>query len=46
LVFDFQYEGLGVGTLAFNYVGGIGRGGVGVLTVDGKKVATKKRDDE
>ena len=39
LEFDFKYDGLGFGTLAFNSVSGIGRGGTGVLTVDGKEVA-------
>jgi arylsulfatase len=39
LEFDFKYEGLGMGTLAFNNVSGIGRGGIGVLKVDGKEVA-------
>ena len=39
LEFDFKYDGLGVGTLAFNNVSGIGRGGTGVLKVDGKEVA-------
>ena len=37
--FDFKYDGLGVGTLAFNNVSGIGRGGTGVLKVDGQEVA-------
>ena len=37
--FDFKYDGLGFGTLAFNNVSGIGRGGTGVLKVDGKEVA-------
>jgi len=37
--FDFKYDGLGMGTLAFNNVSGIGRGGTGVLKVDGKEVA-------
>jgi arylsulfatase len=41
LEFDFKYDGLGAGTLAFNNVSGIGRGGTGVLKVDGKEVATK-----
>ena len=36
LEFDFKYDGLGVGTLAYNSVSGIGRGGTGVLKVDGK----------
>ena len=39
LEFDFKYDGLGFGTLAFNNVSGIGRGGTGVLRVDGKEVA-------
>ena len=38
--FDFKYDGLGAGTLAFNNMSGIGRGGTGVLKVDGKEVAT------
>jgi arylsulfatase A-like enzyme len=40
--FDFQYEGLGVGTLAFNSFSGLGRPGTGTLKVDGKVVDTKK----
>jgi arylsulfatase len=39
LEFDFKYDGLGMGTLAFNNISGIGRGGSGVLKVDGKEVA-------
>ena len=39
LEFDFTYDGLGMGTLAYNNVSGIGRGGTGVLKVDGKEVA-------
>jgi len=39
LEFDFKYDGLGFGTLAFNNVSGIGRGGTGVLKVDGQEVA-------
>jgi arylsulfatase len=42
--FDFKYEGLGAGTLAFNNVSGIGRGGTGVLKVDGKEVVTQKME--
>jgi N-sulfoglucosamine sulfohydrolase-like protein len=42
LEFDFKYDGLGMGTLAFNNMSGIGRGGTGVLKVDGKEVATQK----
>ena len=44
LEFDFKYDGLGAGTLAFNNVSGIGRGGTGVLKVDGKEVATQKME--
>jgi arylsulfatase A-like enzyme len=36
---DYKYDGLGVATMAFNNVSGIGRGGTGVLKVDGKEVA-------
>ena len=36
--FDFKYNGLGIGTLAFNNLSGIGRPGTGVLRVDGKDV--------
>jgi len=39
LEFDFKYDGLGFGTLAFNNISGVGRGGIGVLKVDGKEVA-------
>ena len=42
VVFDFKYEGLGFATLAFNNLSGIGRAGVGTLTVDGKRVATRR----
>jgi arylsulfatase A-like enzyme len=41
LEFDFKYSGLGMGTLAFNNVSGIGQGGTGVLKVDGTAVATQ-----
>jgi arylsulfatase A-like enzyme len=44
LEFDFKYDGLGAGTLAFNNVSGIGRSGTGVLKVDGKEVATHKME--
>ncbi len=44
LEFDFKYDGLGSGTLAFNNMSGIGRGGTGVLKVDGKEVATQKME--
>ena len=39
--FDFKYDGLGAGTLAFNNFSGLGRPGVGTLKVDGKVVDTK-----
>src|SRR6476619_3645461 len=44
IVFDFKYDGLGFATLAFNNMSGIGRGGTGTLTVDGKVVATQKME--
>ncbi len=40
LEFDFKYDGLGVGTLAFNNFSGVGRPGTGTLKVDGKEVQT------
>jgi len=39
--FDFKYDGLGAGTLAFNNMSGLGRPGTGTLKVDGKTVATE-----
>ncbi len=44
LEFDFRYEGLGAGTLAFNNFSGVGRPGTGTLKVDGKVVATRKME--
>jgi arylsulfatase A-like enzyme len=44
LEFDFKYDGLGMGTLAFNNMSGIGRSGTGVLKVDGKEVANQKME--
>jgi arylsulfatase len=44
IAFDFKYDGLGFATLAFNNMSGIGRGGTGTLTVDGKVVATQKME--
>jgi arylsulfatase len=38
LEFDFKYDGLGVGTLAFNNMSGLGRSGTGTLKVDRKEV--------
>ncbi|MFC1688595.1 arylsulfatase [Pseudomonadota bacterium] len=40
--FDFKYDGLGAGTLAFNNMSGVGRPGTGTLKVDGKVVDTKE----
>ena len=40
VVFDFKYDGLGIGTLAFNNMSGLGRPGTGTLIVDGKPVQT------
>ena len=40
--FDFKYDGLGAGTLAFNDFSGLGRPGTGTLKVDGKVVDTKE----
>ncbi len=40
IAFDFKYDGLGVGTLAFNNMSGLGRPGTGTLMVDGKAVQT------
>jgi arylsulfatase len=44
LEFDFKYDGMGIGTLAFNDLSGIGRGGTGELKVDGKVVATQQME--
>jgi arylsulfatase len=41
LEFDFNYDGLGFATLAFNNMSGLGRPGTGVLKVDGKTVSTE-----
>ncbi|GMU53184.1 MAG: arylsulfatase [Candidatus Xenobia bacterium] len=40
LEFDFKYDGLGVGTLAFNDMSGLGRSATGTLKVDGTEVQT------
>jgi len=42
LEFDFKYDGLGMETFAFGSASGVGRGGTGVLKVDGKEVASQK----
>ena len=39
--FDFKYDGLGSGTLAYNNFSGVGRPGTGTLKVDGTVVDTK-----
>jgi hypothetical protein len=39
--FDFRYDGLGMGTLAFASMSGIGRSGTGTLKVDGTVVDTQ-----
>jgi arylsulfatase len=44
LVFDFKYDGMGIGTLAFNSLSGIGQSGTGTLSVDGQVVATQKME--
>ncbi|WP_313951246.1 arylsulfatase, partial [Accumulibacter sp.] len=44
LEFDFKYDGLGLGTLAFNNMSGLGRSGTGTLKVDGKEVQTIKME--
>lgn len=42
--FDFKYDGLGAATMVFGDYSGIGKGGTGVLKVDGRAVATEKMD--
>jgi arylsulfatase len=44
LEFDFKYDGLGMGTLAYASASGVGRGGTGTLLVDGKVVDTQKME--
>jgi hypothetical protein len=44
LAFDFKYEGLGIATLAFNNMSGLGQPGTGALKVDGKVVSTQKME--
>ena len=39
--FAFRYDGLGAGTMAFGDYSGLGRGGTGVLRVDGVDVASQ-----
>jgi arylsulfatase A-like enzyme len=42
--YDFKYDGLGEATLAYNNNSGVGRGGTGTLTVDGKVISTQKQE--
>jgi arylsulfatase len=42
IAFDFKYDGLGAGTLAFNSMSGLAQPGTGTLMVDGKAVQTIK----
>ncbi len=42
--FVFTYDGLGIGTMAYNNFTGIGRSGIGTLKVDGKEVQTQKME--
>jgi len=44
LEFDFKYDGLGMATLQYASVSGVGQGGTGSLRVDGKEVATQKME--
>ncbi len=44
VVFDFKYDGLGFGTLAFNNMSGLGRSGTGVIKVDGKDMVSQKME--
>jgi len=44
IVFDFKYEGLGAGTLAFNNMSGLAQPGTGTLSVDGKVVDSKRME--
>ena len=39
--FDFKYDGLGFGTVAFGSMSGIGQSGTGTLKVDGKVVQSQ-----
>jgi arylsulfatase len=42
--FDFDYDGLGVGTLAYNDMTGLGASGAGTLRVNGVDVDTQRMD--
>lgn len=42
--FEFTYDGLGMGTFAYNNLSGVGKAGEGVIRIDGKEVARKKME--
>ena len=42
LVFDFKYDGLGAGTMAYGSTSGMGQSGTGTLSVNGTMVDTKE----
>ncbi|MGY4403349.1 arylsulfatase [Bradyrhizobium sp. USDA 3315] len=42
--FDFKYDGIGAGTLAYNDFSGLAQPGTGTLKVDGKAVASQKME--
>jgi len=42
--FAFQYDGMGMGTLAYGSFAGVGAGGTGTLKVDGQVVATQRME--
>jgi hypothetical protein len=44
VVFDFKYDGLGAGTLAYNNMSGLAQPGTGTLSVDGKVVDSQKME--
>jgi arylsulfatase len=44
LEFDFKYDGLGMATLEYASASGVGRGGTGVLKVDGQAVDTQQME--
>jgi arylsulfatase len=44
VTFDFKYDGLGTGTLAYNNMSGLAQSGTGTLIVDGKAVQTIKME--
>jgi arylsulfatase len=44
LEFDFAYDGLGMGTVQYASMAGVGQGGTGVLKVDGNAVSTQRME--